>query len=54
MSRRDPFDDSAWLFEPKYDGYRGLLYVTRRAEVGSIDRHLSKGQCASTLSETQF
>jgi ATP-dependent DNA ligase len=18
-----------WLFEPKYDGYRGLLYVTR-------------------------
>jgi bifunctional non-homologous end joining protein LigD len=25
----DPFDDPAWLFEPKYDGYRGLLYVTR-------------------------
>jgi ATP-dependent DNA ligase len=20
----------AWLFEPKYDGYRGLLYVTRQ------------------------
>ena len=29
-SRRDPFDDPAWLFEPKYDGYRGLLYVTRK------------------------
>ena len=28
--RRDPFDDHAWLFEPKYDGYRGLLYVTRK------------------------
>ena len=27
--RRDPFDDPAWLFEPKYDGYRGLLYVAR-------------------------
>ncbi len=27
--RVDPFDDPAWLFEPKYDGYRGLLYVTR-------------------------
>ena len=27
--RGDPFDDRAWLFEPKYDGYRGLLYVTR-------------------------
>jgi hypothetical protein len=21
--RADPFDDAAWLFEPKYDGYRG-------------------------------
>jgi bifunctional non-homologous end joining protein LigD len=29
--RRDPFNDPAWLFEPKYDGYRGLLYVTRRS-----------------------
>ena len=28
--RREPFDDPAWLFEPKYDGYRGLLYVTRK------------------------
>lgn len=25
-----PFDDPAWVFEPKYDGFRGLLYVTRR------------------------
>ena len=25
-----PFDDPAWMFEPKYDGFRGLLYVTRR------------------------
>ena len=25
-----PFDDQAWLFEPKYDGFRGLLYVTRQ------------------------
>ena len=28
--RWEPFNDPAWLFEPKYDGYRGLLYVTRR------------------------
>src|SRR5688572_8869722 len=28
--RRDPFNDPAWLFEPKFDGYRGLLYVTRK------------------------
>jgi len=25
-ARADPFDDPAWLFEPKYDGFRGLLY----------------------------
>jgi bifunctional non-homologous end joining protein LigD len=25
-SRADAFDDPAWLFEPKYDGFRGLLY----------------------------
>jgi bifunctional non-homologous end joining protein LigD len=29
--RPDPFDDPAWLFEPKYDGYRGLLHVTRKS-----------------------
>ena len=28
--RSDPFDDPAWLFEPKFDGYRGLLYVSRQ------------------------
>ena len=29
-SRPDPFDNPAWVFEPKFDGYRGLLYVTRQ------------------------
>ena len=24
----DPFDDPEWLFEPKYDGFRGLVYGT--------------------------
>jgi ATP-dependent DNA ligase len=23
-----PFDGPAWLFEPKYDGFCGLLHVT--------------------------
>ena len=27
---RNAFDDPAWLFEPKYDGFRGLLYLTGR------------------------
>jgi hypothetical protein len=26
----DPFDDPAWLLEPKYDGYRGLSLGLRR------------------------
>ena len=26
-----PFDDPDWLFEPKYDGFRGLLYVSPRS-----------------------
>ena len=25
-SRPEPFDDAAWIFEPKYDGFRGMLY----------------------------
>lgn len=25
--RAEAFNDSAWLFEPKYDGFRGLLHV---------------------------
>jgi bifunctional non-homologous end joining protein LigD len=26
-----PFSDPAWLFEPKYDGFRGVLYLTRKS-----------------------
>ena len=26
VPRADPFDDPAWIFEPKYDGFRGLVY----------------------------
>src|SRR5437868_11250206 len=28
VSRPYPFNDPAWLFEPKYDGFRGVLYLT--------------------------
>jgi bifunctional non-homologous end joining protein LigD len=27
--RQQPFNDSTWLFEPKYDGFRGMLYLAR-------------------------
>jgi bifunctional non-homologous end joining protein LigD len=26
ISRAEPFDDPDWLFEPKYDGFRGVAY----------------------------
>jgi bifunctional non-homologous end joining protein LigD len=26
VSRSDPFDDPDWIFEPKYDGFRGVVY----------------------------
>ena len=25
--RADPFSHPDWVFEPKYDGYRGMLYL---------------------------
>jgi bifunctional non-homologous end joining protein LigD len=28
-ARADAFDDPEWLFEPKYDGIRGLLYASK-------------------------
>src|SRR3954453_13933795 len=28
-ARPYPFNGPAWLFEPKYDGFRGILYLTR-------------------------
>ena len=28
LPRPDPFDDPAWIFEPKYDGFRGVVYAT--------------------------
>ena len=28
--RKEPFDDPDWLFDIKYDGYRGLCYVEQR------------------------
>ena len=28
-SRPAPFNDPGWLFEPKYDGLRGMAYLTR-------------------------
>jgi bifunctional non-homologous end joining protein LigD len=28
-SHAEPFDDPDWFFEPKYDGFRGILYSSR-------------------------
>jgi ATP-dependent DNA ligase len=32
------FDDPAWLFEPKYDGFRGLLYLSGRGVPLPVER----------------
>ena len=29
--RRQPFNDSVWLFEPKYDGFRDMVYLSRKS-----------------------
>jgi bifunctional non-homologous end joining protein LigD len=29
--RPQAFNNPAWLFEPKYDGFRGILYLTRQS-----------------------
>ena len=28
VPRPDPFDDPDWIFEPKYDGFRGVVYAS--------------------------
>jgi ATP-dependent DNA ligase len=30
VTRRQPFNDRNWLFEFKYDGFWGVLYLTRQ------------------------
>jgi bifunctional non-homologous end joining protein LigD len=37
VARREPFDSPAWLFEPKYDGVRGLIYASRSSCVMSSE-----------------
>jgi bifunctional non-homologous end joining protein LigD len=31
VPRPTPFNHPAWLFEPKYDGFRGMVYLTRKS-----------------------
>lgn len=31
VRRAEPFDDPEWVFEPKFDGFRGIAYVTPEA-----------------------
>src|SRR6476646_2881254 len=46
VPRTDPFDDPDWLFEPKYDGLRAVLYSSslgceiRSARDQRLDRFL--------------
>jgi bifunctional non-homologous end joining protein LigD len=43
VSSKAPFDDPEWLFEFKYDGYRGLCYVEQgRSRFVSLNGNLLK------------
>jgi bifunctional non-homologous end joining protein LigD len=39
-TRADAFDDPEWLFEPKYDGFRGLVYASELGCEIRSRRHL--------------
>src|SRR5262245_57468067 len=41
---REPFDDPAWIYEPKVDGFRALAFVDRgRCRLVSRNGHSFKG-----------
>jgi bifunctional non-homologous end joining protein LigD len=46
-----PFDHPDWLFEPKYDGFRGLLHVTPADATFLSKRRLTLKQFASLADE---
>ena len=52
ISHIEAFNDPAWLFEPKYDGFRGLVY---RVLVGAWGRSAQRGaaacECVRALGE---
>jgi len=47
--RSAPFNDPAWLFEPKYDGFRGLVYLTG----GRCSIYSKRGNRFSRFSELE-
>src|SRR5688500_4050850 len=49
--RGAPFDHPDWLFEPKYDGFRGLLHVTPTEATFLSKRRLTLKQFASLADE---
>jgi ATP-dependent DNA ligase len=46
-----PFDHPDWLFEPKYDGFHGLLHVTPTDATFLSKRRLTLKQFASLADE---
>jgi bifunctional non-homologous end joining protein LigD len=39
ISRKEPFDDPDWLFDLKYDGFRGLLHLDQGTQCRFISRN---------------
>jgi ATP-dependent DNA ligase len=48
-----PFNDAAWLFEPKYDGFRGVLSVTPTTASFSSKRGRSLTRFATLAEEVR-
>jgi bifunctional non-homologous end joining protein LigD len=46
-----PFDHPDWIFEPKYDGFRGLLHVTPTDATFLSKRRLTLKRFASLADE---
>src|SRR5438093_13601388 len=42
IRRKDPFDDPAWLFELKWDGFRGLADTVNGRMLSKNNNHFGK------------
>ena len=49
--RREPFEDPEWLFDFKYDGFRGLCYIEQGRSSPTMPRRFGcKGVAVNFLS----
>jgi hypothetical protein len=59
LVRREPFDDPAWLFELKYDGFRGIADTIRGRMLSKSKNRMTRFEsllrpCPGSASSTAF